>query len=233
MRGFVWYTSLWRDWRAASAASTSSSDEEEEQNEPNSTNAWPFMRPVRRVNMGWWKWKGAQRETSSSQEMDLGRLRMKRIRLGSPFTYYMRGCFDSYLFHLWKCIHLLIGSIGKGGKWRVVGDSYSFRRGVVWSGVWMVCGVIGCILIIHFTELLIIHIIELLIIHIIWSFIIIPLITITKHFLANKRVPSHKVLVQFPQQNRRVLSRRQVHDYDATILFRLRLLRVESCLRSV
>ena len=31
----------------------------------------------------------------------------------------------------------------------------------------MVCGVIGCILIIHFTELLIIHIIELLIIHII------------------------------------------------------------------
>lgn len=92
---------------------------------------------------------------------------MKRIRLGSPFTYYMRGCFDSYLFHLWKCIHLLIGSIGKGGKWRVVGDSYSFRRGVVWCGVWMVCRVIGCILIIHFTELLIIHIIELLIIHII------------------------------------------------------------------
>ena len=86
---------------------------------------------------------------------------MKRIRLGSPFTYYMRGCFDSYLFHLWKCIHLLIG-----GKWRVVGDSYSFRRGVVRS-VWMVCGVIGCILIIHFTDLLIIHIIELLIIHII------------------------------------------------------------------
>ena len=96
----------------------------------------------------------------------------------------------------------------------------------------LIIHIIG-LLIIHITGLIIIHIIGLLIIHITGLIIIIPLITIPKHFLANKGVSSHKVLVPLPQQNGRVLSRRQVHNYNATILLRLRLFRVESCLRSV